>query len=1277
MHQGILLSKRAARRVIAGLATIGAIALTVEGTIGERPPQIDLRGALPQNLRPDEAVVGRPWVGQAGVTVTVDELESRSAREPKHAVGEVIERRHEQAGTSLRGARRDNPASPRVAEWPLRDPSSATARDEGPLTSAFNSTLAFDGPNSTESPYTPPDTNGAVGPNQIMMPANGRIKIFSKTGTLVASFTDSSLWTSVTSSGVSDPHVRYDRTSGRWFITEIDVAATSNKILVAVSSGSDISSASSFTVYGFAHDAPGGGGIDAGHFADYDTLGVDANALYIGINEFTSSTGTFQNTSGYVVRKSSLIGGGPIVVTAFRGLAVGSGAGAWTPQGVQHDDPSATEGYFIGVDNVTTGQLDIYRVGTPGGTPTISGAMNLTVPSTYYPQSQNASGSLLPIDTLDDRLFAAEIRTNRYTGVQTLWTAHNILVNPSGVGSPPPSGSGTGDRNASRWYQIGNMTSTPTLVQSGTVFDSGSASNPYGYIIPSVVANGEGHAVFGATTTNPTATAPSAMYASRLSSDTAGSFPSQSVNAIGTTYNLQKSATCGCSVQRWGDYSQTVVDPNDDMTIWTFQEYASATDTYAVRAIRLTPPGPATPASVSPTTVPRTSSTPITITGTSSAGSAFFDPGTGFANRLVVSFSGGVLVNSFTVVDATHIQVNINTSAATPGSINVAVANPDGQNIGTSSLFTVTGGLVGGDFDGDAKSDMTIYQPDGTWKILKSTSGYTAATTVGWGGAGYVAVPGDYDGDGKIDPAVYNTATGQWSALKSSTNYTTTFSQSWGGTGYAPEPGDYDGDGKIDPAVYNTATGQWSILKSSSGYTTTISVSWGGTGYTPVPGKDFDGDGKADIAIYRESAGTWSILKSSTAYATTLTITWGGLGYTLVPGDYDGDGKADAGLYEPSTGNWYVLLSGTGYTTTLNKSWGGVGYDPVPGDYDGDGKYDLAIVQRSTGNWSILKSSTAFTTTISVSGWGASSDTLVSSAIVPGGSSDTRRAGDFDGDGKTDLSLYVQSTGNWYTLTSGSGYTASASRSWGGSTYGVATGDYDGDGRTDYGLYQASSGNWLILLSGSGFTTTLSKSAGGTGWTNVQADYDGDGKTDIAVYNTTTGQWFILKSSSGFTTTMSISYGGTGYTAVPGDFDGDGKADIGVYNTSTGLWSVLLSSTSFTTALSKSVGGAGYVPVQADYDGDGKTDFVVYNTSTGLWYGLKSSTGYTTTLSVSWGGTGYTPIRADFDGDGKADLAIYQASSGNWYALLSSTSYTTSLSKSWGGAGYSPIPVYP
>src|SRR5260221_406781 len=108
MSDGILLSRRSAQRLLVGLATFAAFALTVEGTIGERQAPIDLRGAIPQTLRPDDYVVGKPWTGEAAIVETVATLEARSARAPKYA-GPARERRHEQSGEHLKVAKRHNP----------------------------------------------------------------------------------------------------------------------------------------------------------------------------------------------------------------------------------------------------------------------------------------------------------------------------------------------------------------------------------------------------------------------------------------------------------------------------------------------------------------------------------------------------------------------------------------------------------------------------------------------------------------------------------------------------------------------------------------------------------------------------------------------------------------------------------------------------------------------------------------------------------------------------------------------------------------------------------------------------------------------------------------------------------------------------------------------------------------------------------------------------------------------------------------------------------------
>jgi hypothetical protein len=89
-----------------------------------------------------------------------------------------------------------------------------------------------------------------------------------------------------------------------------------------------------------------------------------------------------------------------------------------------------------------------------------------------------------------------------------------------------------------------------------------------------------------------------------------------------------------------------------------------------------------------------------------------------------------------------------------------------------------------------------------------------------WGTGNDVPVPGDYDGDGKADLAVFQG--GIWSILRSSDGKPTAFI--WGLPSDIPVPADYDGDGKTDLAVYRN--GLWIIFRSSDRMQT--AVAWGG-----------------------------------------------------------------------------------------------------------------------------------------------------------------------------------------------------------------------------------------------------------------------------------------------------------------------------------------------------------------------------------------------------------------------------------------------------------------
>jgi hypothetical protein len=281
--------------------------------------------------------------------------------------------------------------------------------------------------------------------------------------------------------------------------------------------------------------------------------------------------------------------------------------------------------------------------------------------------------------------------------------------------------------------------------------------------------------------------------------------------------------------------------------------------------------------------------------------------------------------------------------------------------------------------------------------------------------------------------------------------------------------------------------------------------------------------------------------------------------------------------------------------------------------------------------------------------------------------------GDFDGDGKSDITVFRPSTNSWYVLLSSTNFSTYHTYEWGVAGDILVRGDFDGDGKADVAMYRPSNGGWYILLSSTNYSTYVSYFWGLGGDMPVSGDYDGDGRTDIAVYRPSNGGWYILLSSTNYSTYVSQIWGLGGDTPVPADYDGDGKMDIAVYRPSNGGWYVLLSSTNYSTYISYLWGLTGDVPVPADFDGDGKADIVVYRPSNGGWYILRSSTGYTTYSSYLWGLTGDRPVIGDFDGDGRTDITVYRPSNGGWYSLLSSTGYTTYVTQLWGLTGDVPL----
>jgi subtilisin-like proprotein convertase family protein len=206
----------------------------------------------------------------------------------------------------------------------------------------------------------------------------------------------------------------------------------------------------------------------------------------------------------------------------------------------------------------------------------------------------------------------------------------------------------------------------------------------------------------------------------------------------------------------------------------------------------------------------------------------------------------------------------------------------------------------------------------------------------------------------------------------------------------------------------------------------------------------------------------------------------------------------------------------------------------------------------------------------------------------------------------------------------------------------TASTDFDGDGKGDLLLRNNSTGQnigWLmngLTVSNSAFMPTIAD----TNWEiKAVGDLDGDGKADVILRNKVTGQnigWLM----NGLTVSLSAflpTIADTDWDIKGiGDFDGDGKADVILRNDSTGQnigWlmnGLTVSASAFLPTIADTNWA---IKTVSDFDGDGKADVAWRNKSTGqdigwLMNGLAVSfSAFLPTIAdTNWD---FVPVRSD------------------------------------------------
>jgi hypothetical protein len=433
---------------------------------------------------------------------------------------------------------------------------------------------SFDGPGN-DFGVAPPDPNGDVGPNHVVVMSNLKFAVYTKAGALLyGPAANNTLWTGFggpcQSENAGDPIVLYDQFTDRWMLSQFTAAGPTFYNCVALTTSSDPTG----PWYRWAFTT-------GTNFPDYPKYGFWGDALYISTREFAGGS-SYTGVGAYAVNKAQIVAGNPsptvisFFVTRSPAYNVGDGLLPADVDGFV-DPPAGDPEIFVGsMDNGASygapqDALTVWRFHADFATPanstfTLAATVPIASYDTIFPcgsgrQCIPQPGTANKIDILSYRQRPLHRAAYRNFG------DHESIVTNQSV-------EGVANMAGIRWWELRDPNGTPTLFQEGTYVPG--ASDSIHRWMGSIAMDSAGNMALGYSASAAAGTFPSVWYTGRLAGDPAGTLPQGEGSLVNGTGSQTGS-------NRWGDYTSTTVDPIDDCTFWMVNQYVPTTSSVGWR----------------------------------------------------------------------------------------------------------------------------------------------------------------------------------------------------------------------------------------------------------------------------------------------------------------------------------------------------------------------------------------------------------------------------------------------------------------------------------------------------------------------------------------------------------------------------------------------------------------------------------------------------------------------------------------------------------------------